>query len=239
MLDVSPLAGAVLAAKYWPNEGVTSRARRSRPRRWLSRTVVEASVQSVVISIASPFTMRASSSSACTVVAARRRTSPSLISEQRSRPPMSATKALTRSRKRRAVAERPSRPGNRLSLPKTRFEHSDGVVRQGPDTRQCRRTVRRAVCRAHPSRAKRGSEPHCTTRQHNAHRTEEREVLYRWHPWFGRRVFVHEVSFKGGVRIFRCAETAQGVARCVEVPEWMFDRATCCGMAYAESTRVG
>src|SRR5438552_10773431 len=48
-----------------------------------------------------------------------------------------------------------------LSLPKTRFEHSDGVVRQGPDTRQCRRTVRRAVCRAHPSRAKHGSEPHC------------------------------------------------------------------------------
>jgi GH15 family glucan-1,4-alpha-glucosidase len=48
-----------------------------------------------------------------------------------------------------------------VSLPKTRFEHSDGVVRQGPDTRQCRRTVRRAVCRAHPSRAKRGSEPHC------------------------------------------------------------------------------
>src|SRR5260370_32098996 len=79
----------------------------------------------------------------------------------------------------------------------------------------------------------------CTTQQHNAHRTEEREVLYRWHPWFGRRVFVHEITFKGGVRIFRCAETAQGVARCVEVPEWMFDRATCCGMAYAESPRVG
>src|SRR5262249_29412004 len=48
-----------------------------------------------------------------------------------------------------------------LSLPKTRFEHSHGVVRQGPDTRQCRRAVRPAVCRAHPSRAKRGSEPHC------------------------------------------------------------------------------
>src|SRR5262245_36739137 len=31
-----------------------------------------------------------------------------------------------------------------LSLPKTRFEHSDGVVRQGPDTRQCRRAVRPA-----------------------------------------------------------------------------------------------
>jgi pimeloyl-ACP methyl ester carboxylesterase len=48
-----------------------------------------------------------------------------------------------------------------MSLPKTRFERSDGVVRQERDTRQCRRTVRRAVCRAHPSRAKRGSEPHC------------------------------------------------------------------------------
>jgi hypothetical protein len=62
--------------------------------------------------------------------------------------------------------------------------------------------------------------------------------LYRWHPWFGRRVFVHEVIFKGGIRIFRCAETAQKAARCVEVPEWMFDRATCCGMVYAESPRV-
>src|SRR5260221_29320 len=41
-----------------------------------------------------------------------------------------------------------------LSLPKTRFEHSDGVVRQGLDARQCLRTVRRAVCRAHPYRAK-------------------------------------------------------------------------------------
>ena len=47
--------------------------------RWLSRTVVEAKVQSMAISIASPFTMRASSISACTVVAARRRSSPSLI----------------------------------------------------------------------------------------------------------------------------------------------------------------
>jgi hypothetical protein len=42
-----------------------------------------------------------------------RRSSPRLISEQRSRPPMSATKALTGSRNRRAEAERPSSPGNR------------------------------------------------------------------------------------------------------------------------------
>jgi hypothetical protein len=58
----------------------------------------------------------------------------------------------------------PTRRVHRLTpcrFRKTRFEHSDGVVRQRPGTRQCRRTVRRAVCRAHPSRAKRGSEPHC------------------------------------------------------------------------------
>jgi hypothetical protein len=54
--------------------------------------------------------------------------------------------------------------GALVSLPKTRFVRIDGVVRQGPDTRQCARTVRRAVCRAHPYRAKRGSEPHCNNR---------------------------------------------------------------------------
>src|SRR5258707_11554892 len=133
MLGVSPVAGAVLAAKYWPNDGVTLRARRSRPRRWLSRTVVEARVQSVAISIASPFTMRASSISACTVVAARRRTSPSLTSEQRSRPPMSATKALTRSRNRRAVAERPSRPGNKSLWLVTAERAREGSLHKGDD----------------------------------------------------------------------------------------------------------
>jgi hypothetical protein len=42
-----------------------------------------------------------------------------------------------------------------LSLPKTRFERIDGVAHQGSDTRQYLRIARLAVCRAHPSRAKR------------------------------------------------------------------------------------
>src|SRR5207344_1702733 len=70
---------------------------------------------------------------ACTVVAARRRTSPSVISEQRSRPPMSATKALTRSRKRRAVAERPSRPGNRSLWFVTAERVREGSSHKGDD----------------------------------------------------------------------------------------------------------
>jgi len=80
--------------------------------------------------------------------------------------------------------------------------------------------------------------PDCTTRQHNTHRTEEREVLYPWHPWFGRRVFVHEVLVRGNGRVFRCSETVQAAARRLAIPEWMFERAACCGMARAESPRV-
>jgi len=75
----------------------------------------------------------------------------------------------------------------------------------------------------------------CTARQHNAHRTEEREVFYPWHPWFGLRVFVHEVVTRASVRVFRCTGPAQETARCHEVPEWMFDRAACCGVAQAGS----
>src|SRR5262247_4130359 len=126
-----------------------------------------------------------------------------------------------------------------LSVPKIISSHSNDAGPTEWAKRPCPRVVGPLDQGKNPCPTISACASHCTTRQHNAHRTEEREVLYRWHPWFGRRVFVHEVSFKGGVRIFRCAETAQGVARCVEVPEWMFDRATCCGMAYAESPRVG
>jgi len=79
---------------------------------------------------------------------------------------------------------------------------------------------------------------HDATRQHNAHRTEEREVFYRWHPWFGQRVFVHDVLVRENGRVFRCSETAQVADRRLSIPEWMFDRAACCGMARADSPRV-
>jgi hypothetical protein len=79
---------------------------------------------------------------------------------------------------------------------------------------------------------------HCTTRQHNAHRTEEREVLYPWHPWFGRVVFVHETTTRGGAGVLRCSQSSEEGARCLETPEWMFDRAACCGMVRGDSPRV-
>ena len=63
-------------------------------------------------------------------------------------------------------------------------------------------------------------------RTRNAHGTEFREVLYRWHPWFGLRVAVHEtVSRLDGI-VFRCTLTGGG-GRQLELPAWMFDRAAC------------
>src|SRR4051794_1534299 len=44
----------------------------------------------------------------------------------------------------------------------------------------------------------------CTTRGENAHGTGVREVLYRWHPWFGLDVHVHAAITKSDGVYFRC-----------------------------------
>jgi len=71
----------------------------------------------------------------------------------------------------------------------------------------------------------------CTTRQQNAHIIEQREVLYRWHPWHGRKVSIVAAMTRGGVAIFRCH--ADDGRRALEIPQWMFDAATCCRMPLA------
>ena len=68
---------------------------------------------------------------------------------------------------------------------------------------------------------------HCTTRFENAHRTVLREVLYRHHPWFGRRVCVHGAVDKAGYVVFRCTLDGSQADRWLEVPAWMFDRTAC------------
>jgi hypothetical protein len=67
----------------------------------------------------------------------------------------------------------------------------------------------------------------CTTRFENAHRTVLREVLYRHHPWFGRRVCVHGAVDKAGDIVFRCTLDGSQADRWLEVPAWMFDRTAC------------
>ena len=68
----------------------------------------------------------------------------------------------------------------------------------------------------------------CTSRHQNAHVTESRVVLYRWHPWHDRSVLVFGAVSKGDEPVFRCALEQADVARPLEVPQWMFDAATCC-----------
>src|SRR5215212_7848236 len=66
-----------------------------------------------------------------------------------------------------------------------------------------------------------------TTRLENAHRTVRREVLYRYHPWFGREVSIHAVIDKLDGAVFRCTLEGFEAARWMEIPAWMFDRAAC------------
>lgn len=72
----------------------------------------------------------------------------------------------------------------------------------------------------------RADAPGCTTQQQNAHITEQRQVLYCWHPWYGRTVSIVGAMVRGGVAIFRCRPDDS--SRCLEIPQWMFDAAMCC-----------
>jgi hypothetical protein len=76
-------------------------------------------------------------------------------------------------------------------------------------------------------------EPGCTTRLENAHGTDFRELLYRWHPWFGLQVCVHEAIDKSSGSIFRCTLSGSAAGRWVEIPAWMFDRSTCAKLRVA------
>ena len=67
----------------------------------------------------------------------------------------------------------------------------------------------------------------CRTRFENAHGTRSCEVLYRWHPWVGVRVFIHAAVERVDGVVFRCTLSGSDADRWLEVPAWMFDRAAC------------
>jgi hypothetical protein len=69
-----------------------------------------------------------------------------------------------------------------------------------------------------------------TTRRGNAHRTEERKVLYPWHPRAGCIVHIHEVIEKAAGDVVRCSHDDDASGRLLELPIWMFDRAACAPM---------
>src|SRR5215469_14276471 len=78
----------------------------------------------------------------------------------------------------------------------------------------------------------------CTKRQDNAHKIEELEVLYPWHPWFGRVVHVHEVIEQRAGGVLHCSPDGDASRRWLEVPQWMFDRAACLAIRMAALPRV-
>src|SRR3984893_15299349 len=102
-----------------------------------------------------------------------------------------------------------------------------GGVRPRLGDKECARRDRRRARPAHLSPGIDACGPHCTTRFENAHRTVLREVLYRHHPWFGRRVCVHGAADKAGCVVFRCTLDGSQADRWLEVPAWMFDRTAC------------
>src|SRR6056297_2032263 len=73
----------------------------------------------------------------------------------------------------------------------------------------------------------------CTTPQTNAHDTTF-EVLYPWHPWFGKEVIVDQAMVRREQAVFHCRLASDLAARPREVPQWMFDRAACCVMQARE-----
>jgi hypothetical protein len=68
--------------------------------------------------------------------------------------------------------------------------------------------------------------------------TVRREVLYRWHPWAGCTVQVHEVIEKTSGDAFRCSLEADTAGRRLELPAWMLDRGTCFGIRLEGQPRV-
>jgi hypothetical protein len=74
------------------------------------------------------------------------------------------------------------------------------------------------------------SGPHDTSRVQDTHKTSDREVHYRWHPWYGQQVHVQvEARRRGGV-ILHFVQGEVNRSPALEIPEWMFDSGLCSGM---------
>ena len=118
------------------------------------------------------------------------------------------------------------------------MDWSCGVDPVKPDTRRVETGCTPGVS---GSPAENAGERCCTTRSGNAHTTdksEEREVLYPWHPWVGCVVLVHAVIEKADGVVLRCSRDGEATGRRLELPARMFDRAACLPMQVARRPRV-
>ncbi|MGH9818456.1 MAG: hypothetical protein ACRD6I_20525, partial [Candidatus Acidiferrales bacterium] len=65
-----------------------------------------------------------------------------------------------------------------------------------------------------------------------------RIVLYQWHPWHGRPVFILGAVVKAGHTVYRCMLEYADDSRALEIPQWMFDAAMCCRIALSSTPAV-
>jgi hypothetical protein len=68
----------------------------------------------------------------------------------------------------------------------------------------------------------------CTTRRHDTHSMDSRELRYPWHPWHGQPVWIRRTSARGGVPVFQCSLDPSSGKRLLEIPQWMFDASVVC-----------
>jgi hypothetical protein len=119
------------------------------------------------------------------------------------------------------------RPGTILCLSKIKSEHIRGAIRRGLGGKECALPSSQCAIGARPYPRPNACASHYTTRFENAHRTVLREVLYRHHAWFGRRVCIHGAVDKADQVVFRCTLEESQADHWLEVPAWMFDRTAC------------
>jgi len=116
----------------------------------------------------------------------------------------------------------------------------DGDHRLQDSRRSLRRLPAGSVCRpACPCPVRDASGSCDTSRQHNTHNIEARQVCYPWHPWFGRSVVVYEKLVKQGHAVCRCGLEEVQHHRSIEIPTWMFEPAACCRLRVMTVPTVG
>src|SRR6202007_2509000 len=114
-----------------------------------------------------------------------------------------------------------------VCLSEIKSGHIRDAIRRGPGGKVYALLSLRCAIGARPYPRPSASASHYTTTFENAHRTVLREVLYRHHPWFGRRVCIHGAVDKADQVVFRCTLEESQADRWLEVPAWMFDRTAC------------
>ncbi|OQB80127.1 MAG: hypothetical protein BWX88_04656 [Planctomycetes bacterium ADurb.Bin126] len=88
---------------------------------------------------------------------------------------------------------------------------------------------RRATCAAGAS---------CTTQRRNTSNSELRQVQYAWHPLHGQHVIVCLEQVRRSVPVAHCRLPGREDRSSLEIPQWMFDRATCAAMRWEQEPRV-